>query len=207
VRALEAILDLLSHPCLDCGMETSPVSRVELDKEGGCRFRVAFNSSEQFLLWPHIWAETGLGPHDGALCVGCAEKRLGRRLRPVRLRLYRRRLQRARLIDQAPAVSPPVTRRLPRSPKRQSRQGHHHDNDKRRHRHVLEARHLKGTSTLSNVIPLKQIAEQQTLHELVDAIHRKTAAAISHDSKAHSARVAAGTMLPELRAATSNAAH
>lgn len=27
-----------------------------------------------------VWAATGLGPHDGLLCIGCLEARLGRRV-------------------------------------------------------------------------------------------------------------------------------
>jgi hypothetical protein len=27
-----------------------------------------------------LWAKTGLGPHDGMLCLHCLEKRVGRRI-------------------------------------------------------------------------------------------------------------------------------
>jgi hypothetical protein len=31
---------------------------------------------------PEVWSETGLGFHDGCLCIGCLETRIGRRLKP-----------------------------------------------------------------------------------------------------------------------------
>jgi hypothetical protein len=70
---------VLSHPCVDCGMETTPVKSIEPDGNGNYTFFTSFNSSENFLLWDLVWEQTGLGPHDGALCVRCTEVRLGRR--------------------------------------------------------------------------------------------------------------------------------
>jgi hypothetical protein len=37
---------------------------------------------EYYMVHDHVWAQTGLGPYDGMLCVGCIEFRLGRRLTP-----------------------------------------------------------------------------------------------------------------------------
>lgn len=35
---------------------------------------------EWFTVHDSVWEQTGLGPQDGVLCVGCLEKRIGRRL-------------------------------------------------------------------------------------------------------------------------------
>jgi hypothetical protein len=54
--------ELERHRCLDCG--------VNVIKAG-----------EYYMLIPQIWeGQLGLGWHDN-LCLGCVEKRLGRRLR------------------------------------------------------------------------------------------------------------------------------
>ena len=58
--ATEADQERRSH-CLDCGGSTV---------------------GELYMLHDQLWAETGLGPDDGFLCIGCVEKRLGRRLKP-----------------------------------------------------------------------------------------------------------------------------
>jgi len=33
------------------------------------------------MLTDPVWAQTGLGPHDGLLCLDCIERRIGRLLR------------------------------------------------------------------------------------------------------------------------------
>ena len=80
MNLLDRVKQLFSHPCIDCGMETTPVSSIEPDGRGNYSFFTSFNSQENFLLWDEVWEETGLGRHDGALCVRHAEERLGRRL-------------------------------------------------------------------------------------------------------------------------------
>lgn len=32
------------------------------------------------MVWDEVWAEAGMAPHGGKLCVGCLETRLGREL-------------------------------------------------------------------------------------------------------------------------------
>ncbi len=57
----------MTHPlftCRDCQCDTDQIG-------------------EYYMLHDEVWRETGLGLHDGMLCIGCAESRLGRRLRPV----------------------------------------------------------------------------------------------------------------------------
>lgn len=50
--------------CKDCGMNLAP------GDEGW----------EWYMLQPDVWAQTGLGIHEGCLCIGCVEKRIGRKL-------------------------------------------------------------------------------------------------------------------------------
>jgi len=38
--------------------------------------------SEIYTVRDHVWKNAGMGPHEGCLCIGCLETRLGRRLRP-----------------------------------------------------------------------------------------------------------------------------
>jgi hypothetical protein len=49
--------------CIDCGVNTR-------------RLR------EYYMLRDEVWLQTGLGFDDGKLCIGCVEKRIGRRLKP-----------------------------------------------------------------------------------------------------------------------------
>ena len=37
---------------------------------------------EVYMVREKVWAEAGMEPYGGCLCIGCLEKRLGRRLRP-----------------------------------------------------------------------------------------------------------------------------
>jgi hypothetical protein len=53
-------------PCVDCGVDTTPPS----------------GPSEYYMVKSRIWDRTGLAFDGGALCIGCLETRLGRRLRP-----------------------------------------------------------------------------------------------------------------------------
>lgn len=49
--------------CVDCGADI-------------------LETGEDYLVHDLVWDATGLEPEGGMLCVGCVEKRLGRRLRP-----------------------------------------------------------------------------------------------------------------------------
>lgn len=50
--------------CVDCGVNTARLG-------------------EYYMVWPDVWASSGLRHDDGMLCVGCLEHRLGRRLNAV----------------------------------------------------------------------------------------------------------------------------
>jgi len=58
---------LPAAPCHDCG---------DLDRAGE-------DPHEWYMIHDKLWAESGLGPDGGHLCVGCLEKRLGRQLAPA----------------------------------------------------------------------------------------------------------------------------
>lgn len=47
--------------CLDCKVDTHLIN-------------------EYYILKDNIWLETGVGKHDGKLCIGCVENRIGRKL-------------------------------------------------------------------------------------------------------------------------------
>lgn len=51
--------------CVDCGTDTNPAN--------GQR-------SEFYMVHDDVWADAGMEPCGGCLCVGCLEKRLGRKL-------------------------------------------------------------------------------------------------------------------------------
>src|SRR6516165_208032 len=79
IASIEPIRNVIVSKCRDCGMKTWPVNSIEPDGEGH-KLNVALNTCEHFWLWDEVWAETGLETCGGTLCVGCAEKRLGRKL-------------------------------------------------------------------------------------------------------------------------------
>lgn len=49
--------------CLDCGQDTGE-----------------FGLNEYYAVHNDVWAQTGLGPEDGLLCIGCLEQRIERQL-------------------------------------------------------------------------------------------------------------------------------
>jgi hypothetical protein len=76
-----------SHRCIDCGADTAPgnPSRAEVERAYAAGHRVNFRydlQSEVYMVHPHVWAAAGMRPWGGCLCVGCLERRLGRKLIP-----------------------------------------------------------------------------------------------------------------------------
>lgn len=53
--------------CLDCGQNTS-------EHDGGL--------NEYYMVHKDVWFMSGIAPDGGMLCIGCLEKRIGRRLKP-----------------------------------------------------------------------------------------------------------------------------
>jgi len=76
--------------CVDCGINTAPgfSNRVELEKAfkaalGKPGIKQEINDrSEVYAVRDAVWKSAGMKPMGGCLCIGCAEKRLGRRLKP-----------------------------------------------------------------------------------------------------------------------------
>jgi hypothetical protein len=56
-------LDQLTYGCVDCAVNTKEIK-------------------EYYNVHDFVWAKSGLGAHDGMLCIGCLEKRIGRPLEP-----------------------------------------------------------------------------------------------------------------------------
>jgi hypothetical protein len=62
-----ARLDRGDWLCNDCGLVT--------------RGEAYGDEHEYYNVHDDIWAQSGLGPNDGMLCIGCLEKRIGRKLK------------------------------------------------------------------------------------------------------------------------------
>jgi hypothetical protein len=83
-----------SYFCIDCGFDTLPnnLNRAESEQDARAqiaagrknwRQRVRVNSrSETYFVHDHVWKTAGMEPWGGCLCIGCLEKRIGRRLMP-----------------------------------------------------------------------------------------------------------------------------
>jgi hypothetical protein len=74
--------------CVDCGVNTAPKmldgptmrARRAL-KSGEPEFAITADS-EVYTVRDVIWKKAGMEPWGGCLCIGCLEKRLGRKLKP-----------------------------------------------------------------------------------------------------------------------------
>jgi hypothetical protein len=73
--------------CVDCGVNTAPGfldganTRARIELTGACDVSIT-SDSEIYMVRSGLWAKAGMTPWGGCLCVGCLEKRLGRRLKP-----------------------------------------------------------------------------------------------------------------------------
>ena len=98
VPPAEKIVDLSDHGvveswcCVDCGVNTAPGCSTRAEIEEAYRNRasrdddhvgvVGFNTdSEIYTVRPSVWKAAGMEPWGGCLCIGCLERRIGRRLR------------------------------------------------------------------------------------------------------------------------------
>jgi hypothetical protein len=78
---LEEAMKDAHHECADCGAATTP-GEIELDGKGGFSITPAPNSWEHYMVGKRVWGKAGMAEAGGSLCIGCLERRLGRRLRP-----------------------------------------------------------------------------------------------------------------------------
>src|SRR5215813_7066154 len=78
-----------SWNCIDCGFNTAPGlstrSQLEIAFGAGASevAQTIDDKSEVYTVRTHVWKNAGMEPWGGCLCIGCLEKRLGRRLRPA----------------------------------------------------------------------------------------------------------------------------
>jgi hypothetical protein len=75
------------YHCIDCGMDTQPGyltgDQIRAAHAAGAGFDWTITASyEMYTLREIVWRRTGVPGWGGCLCVGCCEKRIGRRLRP-----------------------------------------------------------------------------------------------------------------------------
>jgi hypothetical protein len=80
--------------CIDCGVNTAPgnLNRAEWENtvkalgklwETGTGVEIIIdNRSEVYTVREAVWKRAGVEPMGGCLCIGCLEKRIGRRLKP-----------------------------------------------------------------------------------------------------------------------------
>jgi hypothetical protein len=77
-----------SWTCIDCGVNTAPgcSTREQFDQAlaaGNRSVKQHFDEhSEIYAVRAKIWKASGMEDFGGCLCIGCLEKRIGRKLRP-----------------------------------------------------------------------------------------------------------------------------
>jgi hypothetical protein len=76
--------------CIDCGLNTAPgfSTRAEIqeayyagDLKEGIAQRID-DQTEIYTVRDAVWRKAGMEPRGGCLCIGCLEKRIGRKLKP-----------------------------------------------------------------------------------------------------------------------------
>jgi hypothetical protein len=67
--------------CVDCGASTTPTNHMGRPDRTGPGF-------EWYMVHDALWAQAGMPPNGGCLCVGCLELRLGRPLQRTDLTDY-----------------------------------------------------------------------------------------------------------------------
>jgi hypothetical protein len=79
--------------CIDCGLNTAPgcLNRAEMERAAkalgvlweteGVTQHID-DRSEIYVVRESVWKKAGVEPMGGCLCIGCLEKRIGRRLKP-----------------------------------------------------------------------------------------------------------------------------
>src|SRR6516164_5932789 len=76
-----------SQCCIDCGYNTNPgappreLAEFLMNRDGEVPMTLT-PDSEIYAVKNRLWKAAGMEPWGGCLCVGCLERRIGRRLRP-----------------------------------------------------------------------------------------------------------------------------
>jgi hypothetical protein len=75
------------HGCIDCGYNTAPglppreLAEFLINRDGTSPGTIT-EDSEMYIVRESVWKQAGMEPYGGCLCVGCLEKRIGRKLKP-----------------------------------------------------------------------------------------------------------------------------
>lgn len=73
--------------CIDCGINTAPgvpdglTALREIEATGASEMTIG-PDTEMYMVRDAVWKKAGMEPFGGCLCIGCLERRLGRKLKP-----------------------------------------------------------------------------------------------------------------------------
>jgi hypothetical protein len=73
--------------CVDCGTNTQPgapprgLAEFLVNRDGKVPIRFTADS-EVYMVQDAVWKKAGIEPYGGCLCIGCLERRIGRKLKP-----------------------------------------------------------------------------------------------------------------------------
>jgi hypothetical protein len=76
-----------SHCCIDCGYNTQPgappreLAEFLMNRDGMVPLTHT-DEDEVYIVKDKLWKAAGMTPWGGCLCVGCLERRIGRKLKP-----------------------------------------------------------------------------------------------------------------------------
>src|SRR6516165_9619611 len=93
VACEEDVNSPVSWRCVDCGINTAPgfPTRAEtwnaykagvLKLTDNCGTLTFNDTCEVYTVRKAVWAKAGMEDFGGCLCIGCLERRLGRKLKP-----------------------------------------------------------------------------------------------------------------------------
>ncbi len=72
------------HDCPQCGLgHPTPEGRKAMNAHHTECCRCGEIVGDSYMLLPEVWAQTGLGYHDGVLHLRCVEALIGRQLTPA----------------------------------------------------------------------------------------------------------------------------
>jgi len=75
-----------SHCCVDCGFDTNPgappreLAEFLTHRDGEYALAIT-PDSELYVVKNSVWKLDGMKPYGGCLCIGCLERRIGRKLK------------------------------------------------------------------------------------------------------------------------------
>jgi hypothetical protein len=76
------------HCCVGCGVNTAPglLTRIEVEiafiaNPNAAVSQTIGDDAEVYMVHDKVWKKAGMEGYGGCLCIGCLEKRIGRRLK------------------------------------------------------------------------------------------------------------------------------